>query len=227
MKTNINKLSLLCLMAESILCLCAHNDDQIIGAGGSLRKYANQGKIIKTIIFSFGQSSHPHLKTKVIVDKRVGESLKADKILGGSGIAYLNMREGHFKEDFKKKKMKMYLKKVMNELKPTKIFTHSDDDFHPYHKAIFELVSDMIKKKEIACAVYTFEIWNIIKLKKKRLPKLVEDISETFQTKVDALKAHKSQKATILSLMWNIYLKAITNGFFYGCKYADVFYKIN
>lgn len=214
-------------MAENILCLCAHNDDQIIGAGGTLRKYANRGKIIKTIIFSFGKSSHPHLKPKVIVSKRVNESLKSDKIMGGSGIAYLDVREGHFKEDFKRKNIRTHLKKVLKEFKPSKIFTHSDDDFHPDHKAIFELVSDMIKKKEITCAVYTFDIWNIIKLKKKNLPKLVEDISETFHTKVEALKAHKSQKATIISLMWNMYLKAITNGFFYRCKYAEVFYKIN
>lgn len=214
-------------MTENILCLCAHNDDQIIGAGGTLRKYANQGKVIKTIIFSFGQSSHPHLKTKIIVEKRISESLKSDKIMGGSGIAYLDLREGHFKEDFKRKQIRKHLKKVLKELKPAKIFTHSDDDFHPDHKAIFELVSDMIKKKEINCPVYTFEIWNVIKLKKKRLPKLVEDISETFHNKVEALKAHKSQKATIISLLWNMYFKAMTNGFFYGHKYAEVFYRIN
>ena len=214
-------------MPENILCLCAHNDDQIIGAGGALRKYANRGALIKTIIFSFGQSSHPHLKPKIIVEKRITESLQSDKIIGGSGVAYLDVREGHFREDFKRKKIKKHLLKVIKTLKPSKIFTHSDDDFHPDHKAIFLLVFEMIKKKEIKCPVYTFEIWNIIKLKKKRLPKLVEDISETFQTKIDALKAHKSQKATIISLLWTMYLKAITNGFFYGYKYAEVFYKIN
>lgn len=213
-------------MPEAILCLCAHNDDQIIGAGGTLSNYADNGCIIKTIIFSFGQSSHPHLKPEVIIQKRIAESLKSDKIIGGSGIAYLNLREGHFKEDFKKKNVRKHIKRVLDDFCPAKIFTHSNDDFHPDHKAIFDLVGEMISKRDINCDVYTFEIWNIIKLKKKNLPKLVVDVSNSFSRKINALKAHKSQKATIISLLWNIYLKALFNGFLYGFKYAEVFYKI-
>ena len=68
-----------------ILVLCAHNDDQVIGAGGALLKYAKEGKTFKTIVFSYGEF-HPYLKTRVISKIREKEGIKSDKILKGSGI---------------------------------------------------------------------------------------------------------------------------------------------
>jgi LmbE family N-acetylglucosaminyl deacetylase len=58
------------------------------------------------------------------------------------------------------------------------------------------------------------------------MPKLVVDITDTLKTKVEAFRKHKSQVAAIFSLMWNIYLQAILNGFNNHVKYAEVFYKI-
>jgi LmbE family N-acetylglucosaminyl deacetylase len=46
----------------TVLVIVAHNDDHIIGAGGTLAKYAQEGKKVRTIIMSYGESSHPHLK---------------------------------------------------------------------------------------------------------------------------------------------------------------------
>src|SRR3972149_8574498 len=88
-------------MTETILAIGAHNDDHIIGAGGALTKYAEEGMRVRTIICSFGEKSHPHLRKEVIVERRVKESIKADKVMGGAGVAYLGVREGHFEEDFK------------------------------------------------------------------------------------------------------------------------------
>ena len=68
-------------MKETILAIAAHNDDHLIGAGGTLAKYAAEGKVIKTVICSFGEKSHPHLRKEIIVRRRVAESLKADRIM--------------------------------------------------------------------------------------------------------------------------------------------------
>ncbi len=88
-------------MKETILSIAAHNDDHVIGAGGALTKYAKEGSRVRTIICSFGESSHPHLKKEVIVERRVKESVQADKVMGGSGVAYIGLREGFFELDSK------------------------------------------------------------------------------------------------------------------------------
>ncbi len=212
---------------ETVLFLCAHNDDQIVGAGGTIAKYSKEGKEIITVIFSYGEKSHPHLKRKVIVKTRVRESQSANRILGGGEILYLGLSEGKFLKEIKEKKVEKKVKSIIRENKPTKIFTHSIDDPHPDHKAVYKFALDLTEDINYNGDVYSFNVWNFfINLRKRNVPKLVVDIEDTFKQKVEAFKRHKSQGIAKLSLMWNVYVQALLNGFNNDLKYAEVFYKI-
>jgi LmbE family N-acetylglucosaminyl deacetylase len=219
----------------SILVICAHSDDQIIGAGGALAKYAKEGFEIHTIVLSFGEGVKPHMRRDVISRTRIKESQKADKIIGGHGVVFLGLRDLHFEEDFEKRRIAQNLIKIVEKLKPVKIFTHSSDDAHPDHRATLRLVLKAYKRVELKSDLYTFEVWHILNLKKRNKPKLVVDTSDTFKTKVKALKAFKSQ--IDLSNFYNylvlnnfffflIYIKDTLNGIKNNMKYAEVFYKI-
>ncbi len=213
-------------MSNTILSLVAHNDDHVIGAGGTLAKYASMGKKVRTIIFSFGEGSHPHLKREVIIRMRVRESLKSDKLIGGKGIAYLGLSEGSFNEEFKKKNIYKKIADIVKMENPEMIFTHSIDDPHPDHKAVYGLVRRLLKEKRISCNVFSFEIWNPLRFRRRNVPKLIVDISNTFETKIQAVLAHKSQKVAIGALFWNIWLKAKWYGLKTGYKYAEIFHKV-
>src|SRR5574341_63793 len=212
-------------MTETILAIGAHNDDHLIGAGGALTKYANEGKRVRTIICSFGEKSHPHLKKDVIIRRRVQESLKADKIMGCAGVAYLGVREGHFDEDFEKRDIAQKLAWIIRKEKPSKIFTHGIDDFHPDHRAVYHLVMSLAEKGKIKCPIYSFEVWSLVKLRNRNLPRLVVDISSTFNTKIKAFLVHESQTATIWLLLWKLILKDWLSGIIHSYKYAEVFYR--
>ncbi|MBN2112021.1 PIG-L family deacetylase [Candidatus Woesearchaeota archaeon] len=211
---------------DTVIVLCAHNDDQIIGVGGTMAKYAKEGKRVLTIIFSYGETSHPHLKPEVIRRIRVKESLKSDKILGGAGVKYLGLKEGKFADEIKRKKIEEVIKRLIEKEKPSKVFTHTGDDPHPDHREVNKFVRQLADKKIINCEVYSFEVWNPIKLKKRNAPKLAVDITSTFKKKIEAFKAHESQQMTMLNLLWSVYWRAITRGFKNNCKYAEIFYKI-
>ena len=213
-------------MKETILAISAHNDDHIIGAGGALAKYAKEGNRVRTIICSFGEKSHPHLRKEVIVERRVKESIKADKIMGGAGVAYLGIRENFFEEDFKSRNIAEKLAWIIQKEKPSKIFTHGIDDFHPDHRAVNKLIMSMIEQKKITCPVYSFEVWSLIKLRQRNIPRLVVDISDTFNTKIKAFLIHESQKLAIWALLWKLILKDWLSGIVHGYKYAEVFYKL-
>ncbi|MBW2978673.1 PIG-L family deacetylase [Candidatus Woesearchaeota archaeon] len=214
-------------MTEKILVLAAHNDDSILGAGGTLAKYSKQGKQIKTIIFSYGELSHPHLKPERIIKTRQRETIKANNILGKQETEYLGMKDTTMLLQIRKQETKNKIINIIQKEKPDKIFTHSSNDLSTHHFAIHQLIKKLIKNKKIPCPVYSFDTMNIPKIRKRGLPKLVVDITDTFQTKIDALKAHKSQNTTIKSIGWLIYLKAKINGWNNNCKYAEVFDKIN
>lgn len=213
---------------EKILVICAHNDDQIIGCGGTFAKYVREGKIVKTIVFAYGEKSHPHYKPQIIKKQRVKEAIESDKILKGKGIKFLGLKDAQFEKEIKEKNIKELIFNLINKEKPNKIFTHSDDDFHPDHNSVYKLMKEMISEKKITCDVYTFDVWNIIKLKKRDLPKLVVDISDTYKIKSEALKVHKSQYNLpgIIGLRWRMFIHALINGLNHGYKYAEVFYKI-
>ncbi len=213
-------------MKETILAIAAHNDDQVIGAGGALAKFAKDGARVRTIICSFGEKSHPHLRREVIVERRVKESIKADKIIGGSGVAYLGIREGYFKEDFESRNIAEKLAWIIKKEKPSKIFTHGIDDFHPDHHAVYKLVMGLIEKNHIECPVYSFEIWSLVKLRKRNLPQLVVNTTDTFNTKVRAFLIHESQKLAIWSLLGKVIIKDWLSGMIHGYKYAEVFYRL-
>lgn len=211
---------------EKILILCAHNDDPVFGIGGTIAKYSKQGKIVKTVIFSFGEKSHPHLKPEVITKKRVKESLNSDIILGGKGITYLGLKEGKFPDEIEKKGIKEVVRRIIEKEKPNKIFTHSINDAHHDHRAVYSFVKGLIDEIKYKGDVYLFGVWSPVRIKNRDLPKMVVDVTETFDKKIEAIKAHESQQLTILSLLWNVYMKAIMNGWSNNCRYAEVFYKL-
>lgn len=211
---------------EVILVFCAHNDDQVIGAGGTLAKYAQEGKEIFTYIFSFGENSHPHFQKKVIAKIRVRECKRADKILGVQNTFFLGLKENKFFEEFKLRALQEKLVHIIRVAKPTKIFTHAIDDPHPDHRAVYNLVITTVKEHSLPTEVYSFDIWNPIKVRQRNEPKLVVEITETVSKKIEALECHQSQKIVIWLFKWRLYIEAFMNGLNNDCKFAEIFHKV-
>jgi LmbE family N-acetylglucosaminyl deacetylase len=213
-------------MVERILVIVAHSDDQMLGPGGTLVKYAKEGKEIHTVIFSYGELSHPHFKKDVITKLRIEESEKADRFIGGKGVVFLGYTEGKFEEEFKPKE----LEKILLETKPQKIFTHAEDENHPDHvvvnKLVLELYDKLHRKKKLMSEIYAFDIWRIFQTKRRSSPKLVVDISETFRHKLKAINYFKSQKVALIILRWSIYVKAFITGLKHNMRFGEVFDKL-
>jgi LmbE family N-acetylglucosaminyl deacetylase len=118
------------------------------------------------------------------------------------------------------------LKKLILQYKPTRIFTHSVDDPVPDHRAVNKILLESLDKMKSSCEVYMFDIWNFLNFKKQNYPKIFVDITQTFKTKIKALRMFESQKIALFSLMWSVYFKAWLNGRKINARYAEVFYKI-
>ena len=178
------------------------------------------------VTFSYGELSHPHLKREVIIKERVKESKKSDEILGSSSI-YFGLSEGKFIEH--KEKTKEKIKKMIMEKMPEKIFSHSPEDPHPDHRAVFMLVTEVFDSLDEnfknKCSVYSFPVWNLFNLYRRSNPQLIVNINRTFKDKIRAIKAHKSQRMTIIALIFTIFFRAMFSGMKNNMKYAEVFSK--
>lgn len=216
----------------NIFVFVAHSDDHIIGAGGTIAKYAKEGYESNTLIASFGESSHPHLKPEVIRKIRVKEAKKADKTVGGTKVSFLGLRETKFLEDAYKDNERLVknLARRLQKLKPEKIFTHHPKDDHPDHKAIYKILLDALRRSRIKTEIYTFMVWKFIA--PRNHPRLFVDISDEFYKKIESLHEFRSQFNPLSHAQFNnllyltIYTKAIMTGFKKHVRYAEAFYRM-
>ncbi len=211
--------------SRNIVVFCAHNDDQVLGAGGALIKYAREGFNIHTYIFSYGEKSHPWLKKRVATATRVKEAREADKFIGGKSLIFFGLEEGRFIEQAKQRNLTEEISGIIDSLKPVKVFTHSAGDIHPDHKAVNRIIVEAYEKASFKPELYSFDVWNIFRFSSDH-PMLVVDITDTFSDKKKAIQCHKSQWMAMSALVWNVYLKAFINGLKNHMRYAEVFYRI-
>lgn len=214
----------------TVLVIVAHSDDQVLGPGGTIAKYASEGEKVYTFIASFGESSHPHFKKEIISKIRVDEAKKADKLLGGSGVFFIGARDGKLKED--RDIIKKEVRRAILKYKPKKIITHAEDDALPDHvlvnKVILEVYDELKNKKLLSSniGIYSFGVWRFFKLTNRLSPKLFVDISDFFQKKLEVLEVFKSQKSSMILLKWSVYLKAIIAGLKHKSQFAEEFHKL-
>jgi len=154
---------------------------------------------------------------------RKKEDERANDIMKLGEIIFLGLEEGKFADnsDIPKRVRELIIKN-----KPAKIFTHSIDDPHPDHQAVYKIVNAVLDKIKTKIDCYSFDIWNPLNIRRRNIPKLVVDITDTYDTKINACKVHKSQKLAMWSLVWNIYFKAFMNGLNSDAKYTEIFHKI-
>lgn len=211
---------------ECVLVMCAHNDDHLLGCGGTLVNYKKSGVETIVVVFSYGESSHIWLKEDETIKMRVKESRNADKILGVNKTYYYGLKEGAFEEEIENKNLMKKIKSTIKVLKPNTIFTHSFDDFHPDHRAVYRTVMKALDETKYECDTYSFDIWNPFNIRKRDSPKMVVDITDSFSTKMRAFNLHRSQWMAKMIMTPASYIRALLNGLERGMKYAEVFYKL-
>ena len=208
-------------MKQTILICSAHPDDEILGCGGTIAKYSKEGNSVISIIFSYGESSHPHIKKHITTKIRVKESQKADKIVGCKETIFLGLSK--IKNDQETTNL---VKDLIKKYKPTKIFTHTINDPHPEHNTANRIIIKAANESNFRGHIYTFDIWNPIMIKKRNTPKLIVDITKTIKLKTKALKCFKSQGVSMFQLIPAVYARAIINGINYNHKFVEVFNKV-
>ena len=175
-----------------ILAVFAHPDDVELTVGGTMLKMKQLGYRTGVVDVTAGE-----MGTRGTPDARAVEANDAAKILKLDLRENLGLTDGHvFVGDDERTK----LVRVLRRLKPKVILTHQIGDPHPDHDHIAQLVRESARLASmrrydeetgdeiIAVPQVAYNIFS-----RRVVPSFVVDISEFLDTKMEAIRAHKSQ----------------------------------
>lgn len=179
-------------MTIDILAIFAHPDDVELAVGGTLLKLKNLGYKTGALDVTQGE-----MGTRGTVEGRAEEAKEAARILRLDIRENLDLADGHvFADDQSRTK----LVRVLRRLKPKVLMTHQEDDPHPDHNHIVQLVresarlasmykydeqsgGDKIDPPIVAHNVFSWRV----------TPSFIVDISDFLDEKMAAIRAYRSQ----------------------------------
>ena len=175
-----------------ILAIFAHPDDVELTVGGTLLKMKHLGYKTGALDVTRGE-----MGTRGTVESRELEAGEAAKILKLDIRENLGLPDGRvFADDESRTK----LVRVLRRLKPKLIFTHQENDPHPDHNHIVQLVRESARlssmgKYEEKSGAEKIKVPIVAHNVFSRLvaPTFIVDISDFLPAKMEAIKAHKSQ----------------------------------
>jgi bacillithiol biosynthesis deacetylase BshB1 len=182
-------------MKLDILAFGVHPDDIELSCAGTLLVEKNKGKKVGIIDLTRGE-----LGTRGTAETREEEAENSAKILGVDVRDNLEMADAFFKNDEEnQRKIITALRKYQPEI----VLCNAPDDRHPDHGRSARLVADAtflagLRKIETFDGKIKQEIWkpsyvfNYVQ-DQYFTPTFVIDISEVIDTKVEAIKAFKTQ----------------------------------
>ena len=176
-----------------VLVFAPHNDDEVLGVGGTIAKYARDGHEV------FVCEVTAWLENQVNTQNLQKQAKQAHAILGVKDSFFLNLPVVHLKETDTHVKNKIFCD-VVNEIKPDLAFIPHTGDMHIDHAetAMAAMVALRPLTNPQLRAIYTYETlseteWNIPNAATVFIPNVWSDISGTFEKKLDAMRCFTTQ----------------------------------
>ena len=216
-----------------ILVFAAHQDDETIGCGASLKRWSGEGSYIRVVFMTTGDTGVDQTRkynNKNIIKKRMREASAACKILGVSEVSTLSIPCQKVTND--QKTFHKVIKEI-RQFKPDLILTHSEEDKHRDHRTTSEIVREASWKAcenihpelgEIwrASDVWAFEISDLL----QRVD-FVVDVTNTYTFKQKAFRKYSSQKNIIAGLLGHAKGLSSVRGYTIGKKHGEAFMRIS
>jgi LmbE family N-acetylglucosaminyl deacetylase len=188
---------------QKYMVVVAHPDDAEFSSAGTIAKLASEGKEVIIIQVTSGDkgTADPSIHPEELARIREEEELEAAKRLGVSETVFLRCADGELAPDLV---LREKIVRMIRTHKPDVIITH--DPFRPYalhpdHRAVGTAAIDAVYPtardphyfpEHLRAGLEphkTAEVWFF----GAEHPDLYVDITDTFDKKIESLRAHASQ----------------------------------
>ncbi len=214
---------------ENLIVFAAHPDDEVLGCGGTMKKFSKKYDII-SVFFATGIASRSDKNLKKNIQVLKKNCSDCNKILGTKKIIYL---------DFEDNKMDIYprldvikkIEKIINIYQPSLIFTHYHKDLNIDHEIVSKSVVTACrpsKKNKNIKKILFFETLSSTEWSVERdfKPNYFVDITKFISSKLKAMSKYKTelQKNPMPRSLDNIKTLAKLRGSEINREYAESFF---
>ena len=186
-----------------VLQLGAHGDDEILGVGGTLAKYAQEGHEVFSVVF-IGKMNKELAKVigtrydDDVLQLRKRQSLRAAEILGIKESRYLDFEDETLEESLLS--CTIAIERLIKEIKPQIIFTHHRGDANQDHRGVFKacIVACRQYRDSPFSSIYCYETLSTTEqtpnyLEFAFLPNFFINIESVLEMKIDAMKCYDDE----------------------------------
>lgn len=221
-------------LLNNVLVFAAHPDDELLGVGGTIRKFANQGILCRAVIMGEGITSRFEkrgMAAKSELELLKENAQKASALVGYRSIDFCDLPDNRLDEMDLLDVIKI-VDQYVGKYHPDTIFTHHHGDLNIDHRIVCEAVLTACRPMK-NCGpkkIYAFETpssteWNYT-YGEPFTPNVYIDIEDTIEAKLEGMKCYKSENAMFPHPRSEQALKALAmlRGSNVGLNKAEAFY---
>lgn len=184
---------------KRVLVFAPHPDDDVIGCGGSMAKHIANGNSVAVVFMTSGDIGSLSYSPAEIVAIREGEARKAGEFLGVSAVHFFKNPDGHLHCSWENL---IRITSLLRDYRPHIVYIPHKHDRHRDHRITHSLVveacmwSGSPRAQECGCRPWNIDVVLCYEVGTPLTEvNYVEDISDFFAVKVEAVRLHASQTA--------------------------------
>ena len=187
---------------KRVLVVVAHPDDEVLGCGGTIRKWCDNGAIIEAVVLGQGIASRGE-ETGVALSKKIDtlriEAKKSADIVGYNNITFEDLPDNRL-DSIDLINIAQIVERYIRKFEPHVVMTHHHGDLSIDHRLSYQSAITACRPLQgsIVKEFYTFQTpsateWNFPYYNNNFSPNMFVDITNTLQAKIDALHCYVSE----------------------------------
>jgi LmbE family N-acetylglucosaminyl deacetylase len=203
-------------MAQTVLVIAPHPDDEAIGCGGAVCLHRRRGDSVSAVFLTSGELGLKHLPREEAWRVREREAEAASGVLGLGGITFLRLPDWFLGE--RTAEAAEALRPVLRRAAPGLVYVPHAGEWHPDHRAALAIVRRALKEIPDPPALRAYEVWTPLAEYDD-----VEDVTPVMSLKLRAVRCYASQLPTFRYDRAVRGLNQFRGALAAHCRYAEVF----
>ncbi|SHG85646.1 bacillithiol biosynthesis deacetylase BshB2 [Ornithinibacillus halophilus] len=190
-------------MERHVVVIYPHPDDESFGAAGTIAKFREQGVPVTYLCGTLGEMGR-NMGSPTFANRETLPEIRKEELINACNVLDIELKMLGYRDKTleyeDRQEVANHLKGIIEEINPSLVITHFPDHaVHPDHDALGAAAVEAVRlmSPEKRPTVWAQAITNSY-IEDLGSPDVVNDVTDEFDKKMDAILCHQSQASGIL-----------------------------